>query len=305
MRLPLHVFIFAVVVATLCACGGSPTARSAYVFPPDLGRTHFEILTRAEGTGTVVVAKGDVRDVIAGAVPGEADAWHDARRYRIGFGAGSPRDIESLGEFMALGGTAYAKSTDSGAPDYYETIHGRRFVTTASIFVPRNARPNIQVTHLGRRDVPMSLERLYEIIYEAAGYRAFVVAGMVEFDRAETLAVSRPPIFGEPLFEHRERYYAFGPETREGVFAVVMGCAARFADETDPERHAQLERILYNNPYDTAEGLVSHAHALILREEPEDWRRVAPGDVLDVDHLLSQSTLRSAWLDVYLIDGVE
>jgi len=286
-------------------CATSPTRLNQYNFPEQHGRTYVEIGSLSPTTLLTLRAYGDVNDVIAGEVPEESNTWRRAADYRIGFGAGSPTDMEGLGEFMSLNGVAYAKNTNRAEPTYYETVSGTEFLTTASIFVPLDAEPNLRVTHRGFEDNPTTLDNLYGVIFEGTGGRPFVVAGLIEFENCETLAVSRAPINREPLFENREKYYEFGPESREGAVAVVMGIAGNFEMITDDGLRRDLARILYYNPYDISMDVVSHAHALILNETPRDWRRVRPYQVNDVDHLLSQSTVRRAWLDVYVVGAVD
>lgn len=247
---------------------------------------------------------GDVRDVIAGIVNDDGRVWRDADGFRIGFGAGSPESLESLGEFLAVNGVAYTKSTDSASPHYFEVIHGPRFLSTCAVFIPSDAEPaaTVRMADEGR---PITLGQLYEVLLEAAGTEAYCFEGFIEFDRFDALAVSRAPIHGDQLFENRDLYYTEGATSDRDVYALVMGCAADFQAIDDADRRELLGHVLYDNPYDETGTLSVHSHAVLLDEKVSDLESVTPSIVTEVNHLLSQSVIRSFEVRVYSVGQVE
>lgn len=289
-RLPMTL-VFAAFALTACTTSSkhSGTAADTKSAPPP----------------TTLWYVGDVEDVIAGRVPPEAPGrWIDAKSFLLGFESGSPEGIDGLGEFLAVNGTAYAKSTDMMSPNYYKVAHGPRLVTTGAVFLPPDSKPAATITH-DESTAVTTMTALYDELYHAAGNRAYVVAGFVEFDSLETLSVSQAPIYGQDLFKNKASYYQFGPQKRSGALTYLVGCAADFTTETATRRDA-LNRILYHNPYDTGKGLAAHAHVLVLDESKGNASgAVDPPEVVDVCHLLSQSVVRSARLDVYPIDRLE
>ena len=291
MRLPLMLLLALLVLA---GCATAPRRQGGLV-----------VRQKSSAPPTTLWYVGDVNDVIAGRVPEEAPKrWIDADSFLLGFEAGSPEGIGGLGEFLAVNGTAYAKSTDMLSPHYYQVASGPRFVTTGAVFLPRGSKPALTASLDGSTTTTMAM--LYDDLYRAAGNRAFVVAGFVEWDTLDTLSVSQAPIFGEDLFKNKARYYGFGPQKRATVSTYLVGCAANFAAETDSKRREPLGRILYNNPFDTGKGLATHAHVLVLNEaNANSSGTIDPPEVADVCHLLSQSVVRRAELGVYPIDRLE
>ncbi len=265
----------------------------------------LEVEHHAGATSTTIHYRGHVMDVIRGEVKPGAETFIPASSFAVGFAAGSPEGLRSLGEFMAVNGTAYAKSTDVDSASYYETIHGPGFVTTGAIFLPHAAAPTATVTLSADAGTTMTLAAVYEALFEAAGDEAFVYTGSVHFAECQTLAISRAPIEGEVIFDHREKYYTRGKQVARDVHALVMGAGADFAREDDAARAAALERILYRNPYDPAQALSTHSHALILREPVASFSDVEPPAVLDVNHLLAQSVVASFRLDVFPIESLD
>jgi hypothetical protein len=249
---------------------------------------------------------GSVQDVIKGVVNEDGRSWHAAECAWIGFGAGSPRGLDSLGEYLFLHGTAYAKSTDADSPDFFRVIHGPRFVSTCSLYIPHDATALRRVRFSAATDDEVvTLGRVYEMLMEASGGQAYAFAGLVDFATVEALAVSRPPIHGEDLFANRERYYTEGPTSLNDLPGVIMGAAADFAREGNPERRELLGRILYDNPYDQGGGLSVHSHALLLHAPVEYTTTITPTDVRDVNHLLSQSRIRTLDVLVYSLESLE
>lgn len=284
--------VFSALCLTGCATSPRPEAGSA-------------VVRKSSAPPTTVWCVGDVQDVIAGRVPAEArDRWIAADRVLLGFEAGSPEGIGGIGEFLVVDGNAYAKSTDMLSLRYYEVVSGPQFVTTGAVLLPPGSKPAATVSVDGSTTTTMAA--LYDDLYRAAGSRACMVAGFVEWDALETLSVSQAPVYGENIFENKPRYYRFGPERREGVTTYLVGCAADFDSETDPARRRALERVLYRNPFDTAKGLTTHAHVLVLDESKGNGSgTVDPPEVADVCHLLSQSVVRRAELEVYPIARLE
>ena len=278
-----------------------PLLLTACASPPQrVG--HLAVRPTSAPPATTLWYVGDVKDVIAGRVPAESHRWIDADSFLLGFEAGSPEGMEGLGEFLAVNGTAYTKSTLEDSPRYYQVVHDDAFVTTGAVFLPPDSRPAARVTF---GDDPshgtITMAALYDELYHATGEQAYVVAGFVEFDTLETLAVSRAPIYGEDLFQNRSSYYRFGPQKTHRASTYLVGCAADFDAEPDPTRRDALGRVLYDNPYDTTTGLTTHAHVLVLDEPLRSSRTIHPDAVTDVNHLLSQSTVRRARLHLYPI----
>lgn len=245
---------------------------------------------------------GDVQDVIGGIVNEDGRSWRDASVARIGFGAGSPESLESLGEFLSFNGVAYTKSTDPQSGDYFQVIHGPAFVSTCSVFIPHDAAPAFRVTYKAKGpDDSMSLGQLYEFLYEAGGGNAYCFSGTAHFSTLDALAISRAPIEGENIFEHRDKYYTEGASRESDVHTIIMGCATNFSNESDPERRELLARILYDNPYDEGGALSVHSHALLLHHPVGSLDDVGPDHVRDVNHLLSQSKIQGFDLEVFVM----
>jgi hypothetical protein len=248
---------------------------------------------------------GSVQNVLNGHVaPGSEIQWIEASALTCGFMAGSPRGMTSAGELVVLGGQAYAKSTDTADFRYWQVVHGSRFVSPAVAGVEAGADASWLVSGRTPRHQPKKLSDLYKEVYTHVA-RPFVFSALVRVDRLHGNALSLPPIYEEPIFEYKSRYWAFPPTVEEGGAAILVGLVADLTDPKQTALNRKLDVVLYANPFDRGARIAAHCHALTLRGELSSKGDLRADMVDDVLHLLSDTTLNSLQLDVYPLEDVQ
>ncbi|MDQ7825160.1 MAG: hypothetical protein RDV48_20325 [Candidatus Eremiobacteraeota bacterium] len=248
---------------------------------------------------------GSVADVIAARIP-EAllSRKFRAADYHYGFELASPRDIYSLGEALMVNGICYANSTDSSSPDYNRTISGPEFVTGGMFLVPHAVEPSHRVNYQAG-DSPLALMDFFDALYGRLRHPA-VFVGVAEFAEVHGTVIGKPPIDGKAIFEHKEDYYPF-PEIRSNeVPAFIIGAFTDYREARFGEINAQLEVVLYKNPFDADTALSSHTHALTLKRRVEKIEETGPEKADRVLHLFTGGTaIRSVRADIYTVSGLD
>eukprot|EP01027_Heterolobosea_sp_BB2_P025260 GEZU01038761.1.p2 GENE.GEZU01038761.1~~GEZU01038761.1.p2 ORF type:complete len:317 (+),score=132.20 GEZU01038761.1:26-952(+) len=251
---------------------------------------------------------GNVNDVLAGNLkPGVNTTWYDAKDFRFGFGAASPHSIYSFGESFFTGGMAYTLSTDHNY-HFYEPIHGRFFLTMFSIGIRKHDDADLSVSF--EKDPNSSevvtLQSLYQNIYNRVEGRPFCFHGLVHYSTLKSLAVSKPPIYGESLIgADRAKYYTEPMLVVNDQNSVTMGCAANFSN-VDAALQEGLSKALYVNPLDpaSATGLQVHAHGVSVDNTVTRLKDVNPNTVTNVHHMVTDSEIKSFNIQVFVINGV-
>ena len=240
---------------------------------------------------------GSVQDVIAGNAPGEGD-WLDVSGTLAGYEAGSPLGRNSIGEMISFNGHVYARSTEAGSPLKGKLLHGSSLITNGAAFLPAGAKPflTIEVTE------PIDLQTLYQNVF-ARTDKPFCIVGTGRFSSARVTSITRPPIHGEALFDHRDTYYADGEWTLTDTPMAIVGCGAVLSEVNSPDAQEALAAVLYQNPGEPAQDLTVHTHALELARDVDRAADVSPADAVMVHHLFHDATLSGGRFEVYLVDG--
>lgn len=246
--------------------------------------------------GTPLHATGSVVDVIEGKAPDE-DAWIDLAEFQAGFEAASPDGVDGIGEFVSFNGVGYVKSTRPGK-GYYELVYGPKIVTNGAVFLHRDAVRSFRMV----LDEPTPLVEVYEQMHARTG-APLCFTGTAIWQRYYGTAISKAPVYGENIFEV-EGYYSQPKVDLEETPAAIMGCVADLS-AVDPSTRDHLGAVLYYNPVDPpkAGSLVTHSHTLRLDRAITEVGEITPDHAVDVHHLYQDSVVRSAVLDVFLIDG--
>jgi hypothetical protein len=168
------------------------------------------------------------------------------------------------------------------------------------------------------KGTPMTLEQFYSRVSETVGGVPFCYAGLGQYAELNAIAISKAPIYGEPLFGNIAQSYYSQPNfnLRPGPLALTVGCVANFSSSAvtnDPALQTKLRKLLYLNPLDESSSsraqqqqqLHSHSHALSLRRCYEEPDEVEADAVDEVFHMLSTSLIQSMKLQVYKLDRSE
>ncbi|MCC7125342.1 MAG: hypothetical protein IT178_10875 [Acidobacteria bacterium] len=246
-----------------------------------------------ETNAVTLYVTGTVTDVMQGRPP-SPDRWIALEPFLAAFEAGSPSGTETIGEFIAFNGVGYSASTAAG-PDVHRLLHGSRVVSNGAVFLPRDARPaaviNIDET------TPMS--DVYERLHQQVP-APFCFVATATFASYHGVALSKPPIYGEAIFDHADAYYSEPPTTGSQVPVALMGCVADF-DRLGGVSRQDLEKVLYDNPLDPPRQLSSHTHSLVLRAPAANVRNITREDAVAVRHLVADSLVASARFEIYEI----
>jgi hypothetical protein len=225
---------------------------------------------------------GDVRAYLAAHVPPpRANARSLAADIEVGVGKAAIDGWPDLGEALAVGGRVYVRSADHGAPHYYRVRAAREFLTSSFAYVPRGRAPRLRYTTHSAQG--------FGALWRELGARfpdGVLVAGYVEFQRLASIAISRPAIRALPLPEHSVRYYTEPLETREHIWAYVVGLAARAQPSPARRDDPQFARALARR---ADGGLEVYAEALSLAAPPLD-----PGAPPDPDQALGLGRVTDA-----------
>jgi hypothetical protein len=204
---------------------------------------------------------GDAQARQAAHIPSElATAYADATQMTVGVGTGAIGNWEGLGEALVLGREVFVRSTDTGSAHYYRLIRARRFQTNSFAFVPPGVAPRERLT-LTSGTTAAQLWRELGLRYPGG----VLAAGVVQFRRLRTIAISRPAIRGLPIPMNTTHYYTEPMESAENAWGHLVGIAARTTASL-PERNDPLfGRLLAQRP----DGqLDSYAEVLVLAGPP-------------------------------------
>jgi len=287
-----------------------------FLYNEGSGLAGFNFVPNAEGNGTVYLI-GDVVKVLEGRMPVGTETRKWSAKRIIGFGAGAVGRISGLGEAFYANGMAHVRSTDNQSEIYFQTIRDSKFLTPFSMFVSEVSVPDGLATYkTPERWNPLTpdytLLSLYRNIYRAVHTAPFCFHGLIKFSQLEGIAVSKAPIYEEPLFgNNAQGYYTKPPFRIPFAEAFVFGCAANFSRIRDPILRTKLSRALYVNPLDpgSASELLVHSHGLTVMPcgsamSGRNWGRgeEGPGEVY---HLQTNSRIKELSVKVFKINHAD
>ena len=200
-----------------------------------------------------------------------------------------------------MNGTCYATSTDEHSPDYNHLIYGADFMTGGLLIIPLGVKPSHHVTFEPDAS-PLSLVEFSSKLFATVG-RPVAYVGIAECASLHGTAIGKPPVDGKPIFDFRAEYFP-NPETHAtNVAALVMGVVSDYREPSLREVHAQLEAVLYRNPFDSGSALSMHVHALGLKRPVSRTEDIVPALADRAMHLFANGTaFRSIRVDAFTID---
>jgi hypothetical protein len=246
-------------------------AASAVIFGPVLWRP----------VGTCLVGNAETR--YAARVPAALEnRFLDAGSMRLGFGAVAMGDWRSLGDGVAVNGTAYLRSTHPDSPNYYRPVHNRYFQSNYFVFVPQRREP-AEIRHVNAVDMGHVLAQAADDYREGV-----VIAGNVRFVELRSIAISRAAVDGAPILQNPAAYYTRPMEIVRDRWAYVIALALR------PDTPAATELLA---PGTKAPGI---AYVLRLDIAPETPATMpdAP-EVVGVGQIVTESTVAEGLLEYY------
>ncbi len=247
---------------------------------------------------------GTINDVIGARISSEISSKKlKATDFSYGFELASPQDAASLGEAVIVNGKCYATSTDKTTPEYHQVISGEEFVTGGLFCIPHAAKPSHHVS-LTQGASSLSFNDFYLEVSRQIN-SPFAFAGLFHFEALHAIALSKPPIGGQNIFENKSEYYA-NPEIYEkDVEGFVIGIVTQNQEVADKDLQTELETILYRNPLDAESKLIHHAHLVTLKKHIRKIEEITPEIVDKCLHLfIDGSQIDSMQADIYSINRV-
>jgi hypothetical protein len=234
-----------------------------------------------------LICYGDVQKILAGEPLVEYRT--ESSEYLVGFMAGSPIGMSSVGEMLLAGGLTYTKSTDRESDSYFKVIHGESLITPAACMLPLDAKPSMHVT----RPQTGTLYQLYEQLHPKVG-GPFAYCGAIKFRELNGISLTDPP----------SGKIHFSEDRHHDAETLVFGAVSH----PDDPLFEDLGRLIYRSSYEP-DGLgviEGHGHALVVKERVTDPNQVRPENVLDVFHILAGlSHISEIDLQIYPIGGIE
>jgi hypothetical protein len=248
---------------------------------------------------------GDIKDVLAAKFPFSLRQQRfKASDYAYGFEIASIDYENALGEAMLLNNYCYTTSTAEGTAHYYQLRTAQDFITSSMFIIPRTCQAG-WIAHYPVQNKSLSFPDFYlKLIEKIKAPLGFVA--LVEFEDLKSIAIAKPPINGQAVFEHTDYYYPFPATMDHGIPAVVIGVLTDYANPAFQTVNQQLESVLYNNPMDNrAFPLTHHAHVLTLEALPSSLLEVNPAMAKEVRHLvIGESNIRSLYAEIFPIHSI-
>lgn len=247
---------------------------------------------------------GKVADVLKGEIPPDlSTTTFSTTQYRCGFVVGSPKNKDSIGEAIIVNGNCYTTSTEKNSADYNKIIYGPKFITNCVFLIPKTTLPSHKLTFTASSK-GVSLLDLYKEVYQKINH-PLAFAGIIEFADFHAVGIGKSPIDGTGIFEHKNEYYPFPEIRQQHAVAFVVGVITDYQQTTYHDVNQQLEKVLYNNPFETSSNLTHHAHALTLSKLVAE-NEITPQITMQALHLLADKTvITKANLDIFTINGLD
>ena len=138
---------------------------------------------------------------------------------------------------------------------------------------------------------------------------AYAIIGRVHFDPISCSYLVTPPIHGENINLHSEKYWA-KTEERPHCHAFIFGVVIREAGRKlfSPQI---LSKAFYKNPLDKSQSdFLSHTHAILMNnhysktsEKKNQWD-ANPADVLGVRHIFNTSVIKQGQFAIFEIESL-
>jgi len=276
----------------------------------------FLFKPNTSGDGIIYII-GDVSQVLEGKIPPGTQEITWSANGIIGFGAGIIGPIAGTGEAFYANGLAYVRSTDNESEQYFQTIQDSEFRSPFSLLVYEDAIEDGTATYASGDEDPTSpaytLLNFHQDVYTAVDTMPHCFHGMVKFKQMEGIAISKAPIYGEPIDGNYTDggYYAKPPFTIPDAEAMIFSCSANYSTIEDPILIEKLKRGLYVNPNDpgASRELLIHSHGLtvklsIVKGNQESLVREThvPDEVY---HFLSNSTIKEIRTKVFKMESAD
>ncbi len=257
---------------------------------------------------------GEVQHVLAGDLGSAMYLDEDVSHVALALGAGALGSIDRTGELLVMAGKAYIKPSDPTTNYKLET--SSRIMTPFCFGVEEGAKPAAMYVLENKEKEGYRISRLYDALSRDQE-RLFAVFGVVQFREIQLTAIKLAPIYGETITapENAQKYFHTLAPIKDRV-AIFVGVVNNPNRDPQTTYNATMEnRIFYVNPADEATSeLRSHTHVLItssstyapshLDSDEELLGLAQTFPIVDVGHLLTQSTLQRAAIVVYSIDRI-
>lgn len=127
----------------------------------------------------------------------------------------------------------------------------------------------------------------------------------MELAHIHAKAITRPPINHENVFDHARKYFQEEDYVDTNINIAMTGVVSDYRDDNLSVINDKLSSVLYHNPFARQQALLSHTHALLLNRAIIDIDEVHPRHAMEVFHLMDESVVRYANLQIFRIGDLK
>lgn len=201
---------------------------------------------------------GNVNTVLNGQINEAVMHLQDLTQLRFALGAGSFSNCSCVGETLVLNHVAYMSYLNEQSQ--LVTLQGQTGLMSPFLMGLGTECTPVETIHF-KNSEKITLNAFYE--KTGNDFSAYGVAGSVLFDPLECSYLQKPPIFGENINEHVEKYWA-KTEVIPQCVANIFGVVIRDKGHNVLPKEL-LEKAFYKNPLEKNKtSVISHTHAVLL-----------------------------------------
>ncbi len=257
---------------------------------------------------------GDVDHVLNGNLSSYMYFKQNTSGIVVALGAGAFGSMERTGEMLIFDGRAYVKPSDPSTNYKMET--STEVLTPFCFGLEEGNNPSAIYFFENEDNETYTLSELYQMIAKNHD-RTLAVLGVVEFNEIHHTAVKLAPIYNESIIapENIKKYFHDQKLVNDRV-GIIVGVI------NDPNKESKMgydskveSKMFYINPAEKASStLLSHTHILITADRSIESNQYRSADdviryagmleIVEMSHLLMQSTLKKAIFMIYDVNSV-
>ncbi len=239
---------------------------------------------------------GDIHPFVAGSITKESLQRVKSSDFLFALGGSTLDELDLCGETLILYQNVYISRLNPKGPLKCLSRHGE-FETFFLVGLDIRAKPFEFVEVISEE--PVSVQDLYSKCLERHP-GGVAIAGEGLFPSLDMMYLRRPPIDGQPFYDHQDRY--IGSETREFALAFLFGVALGNDSQVAPVE--MVGRIFYDNPLDKEHHpFKSHTHLALLSEREQGGIEL-DRDTVGIRHLLNASRFTYGRFSIYKLKSI-
>ncbi|NDD58899.1 MAG: hypothetical protein EBZ47_06585 [Chlamydiae bacterium] len=248
-------------------------------------------------------AIGNIQNILCGNFPDHLCLnYFQSKEYACGFGYGSPKDLDSIGESILVNGTCYTQSTDPDSELYNKLIHGQEFLTSNYFLVSQGSAPTFSAKG---SDVQLEIEALFKMLVNAIK-TPIAISGLVTFETLRGSCMGKAPIHKKLIFENKSEYFPFSEIHKNKTCAFIMGVVSDPSESSWEIINKKLQTVTCKSPLEDTPSLLQHIHVLILDGPCKSEESISSSITAQCIHLaLKGSVILNLNLNIFPIKDIK